>query len=683
MDALSRRTKAVKPEKLFKELGLKSMSEFVKGLNSLENQGQIVISKNGNITAVGSGKLSKGVVISMSRHFAFVRPETGSDDVYISGEHLGGALPGDRVVISAHQDAKGCSGKVVKIIERSSHLVTGTVGKYHGKSEFHADEQYKKPIKITSNKKKASVGDKVMAKVSISKGGELSCTVEKIYGNSECARICANAIIDELGIPSRFSSEVLQEADEISSHGISAKDIKGRLDLRGEKIFTIDGADAKDLDDAICVKKTPSGFELSVHIADVSHYIKSGSLPDIEAQKRGTSVYFADRVIPMYPESISNGICSLNAHTDKLAFSVIINLDKNGIMQHYKFVKTIINSRVRGVYSEVNSLLDGSASREIVEKYSPVSDEIKAAHELYLLLKNNADKRGSIHFASVEPCFELDENGVCSNLSVRETGEAEKMIEQFMISANVAAAKLAREENLPFVYRVHEPPSQDSLENAAQLLSSIGLNVSALRKNPSPSDIDKIMLSAVGTKYEQVVSNVLLRAMSKAHYDSASGEHFGLSLEDYCHFTSPIRRYPDSFIHRVLSAYVSGKSTKSFKNAASDAAALSSEFELRAMNAERRAESCYMAEYMLRFVGDEFDGTICSVLENGFFVRLENGAEGYVRIESLPPDQYSFDGFASLRGMTNGKSYAVGDRIRIRMEAANVSAGKVDFSPEE
>lgn len=688
INTLSKKSKVVKADKLFKELELKNMTQFIKDLNALEQAGEIVISKKGGIQSVAGAGLIKGTIISMSKYFSFMRPEDGREDVYIPCEQNGGALPGDKIIISRRMDVKGYCGKVLSIFERGDRMSVGTLKKFRGKLEFHADAFYKAPIDVVKNKINAKAGDKVQVKISFSKDGKsVVCSVNKIYGNSECARICADAIIDAFGIPSKFNQDVLSSAEEVSSCGLTQSDMRGRTDLRSENIFTVDGADAKDLDDAVCVKKTDCGFELSVHIADVSHYVKDESPLDREAMKRGTSVYFADRVIPMYPEAISNGICSLNAHTDKLAFSAFMNFDLDGNMLDYHFSKTIINSKVRGVYSEVNQILDGTASNEIEEKYAPVRKTIGEAYELYKILKESSDKRGNVHFTSTESRFVLDENGVCIGLQARETGIAEEMIEQFMISANIAAAKLAKKAELPFIYRVHESPNPEALDRVSQLLGLIGVNAAALRDAPSPSDVDSVLAAVKDTQYEQIVSNALLRAMAKARYDYSPLGHFGLALSDYCHFTSPIRRYPDSFIHRVLSAYVAGESqreiVKKFDHKASQAAEISSEFEVRAVNAERRTEDCYMAEYMKSFVGDDFDGTICSVMESGFFVRLENSAEGFVRIEDLPSDSYKFDGFAVLKGVRSGRKYSVGDKIKIRVAAARIAVGKIDFVPAD
>ena len=683
-DGLGGKTKPVRIDKAIKELGVTDPAEFIKDLSALERAGEIIISKKNNIESVRGAGYSKGRIISFSRGFCFMKPDDGGKDVFISNSDSMGALPGDRVIISLHSDGKGDFGRVKSVYEYGERTAVGTVRRFHGKPELHADAFYTSPIEIVRNKIDAHEGDKILAKVRFSPDGKkLICAAEKLYGDAECAKVCADAIIDALGIPHEFGEDVLSEAKAIHAAGVREEDLKGRTDLRDWNIFTIDGADAKDLDDAIFVRRVKSGFELSVHIADVSHYVTDESPLDLEALRRGTSVYFADRVIPMYPEEICNGICSLNAHTDKLTFSAFMDFDGEGNMRGYRFEKTVINSKVRGVYSEVNALLDGTASPEIAGKYACVRTVLDDALELYRILDRAASRRGTVHFSSSESQFVLDENGVCVGLKERESGTAEKIIEQFMIAANVAAAKLATSAKLPFVYRVHESPDPEALERAAMLLRIVGVTSNDICGSPSPADIDRVLARVKGKPYEQIVSNVLLRSMAKARYDTQPLGHFGLALRDYCHFTSPIRRYPDTFIHRVLSEHLEGKSaydiTKRFFGKSIDAADLSSEYEVRAVNAERRTEDCYMAEYMSQFIGEQFDGAICSVLDTGFFVRLKNSAEGMVHIDDLPQDEYEYDGLASLRDRLSGKTFRVGDEVRITVAAARIATGRVTF----
>ena len=687
-DRLSEKSRSVRTDRLIKELGVTDVPDFLQDLIALEKAGEIILSKKNNVRSVRGAGLVKAKIISLSRGFCFAQPDDGGEDVYISIGDTMGALPGDSVVISLHHDQKGVCGKVCSVYHYGDRTAVGTVKRFHGKPELHADAFYQSPIEIVKNKLDAHEGEKILAKVKYSPDGrKLSCTPVKVYGEAECARICADAIIDALGIPHQFSDEVLAEAKRINEAGVTSADFKGRTDLRHEAIFTIDGADAKDLDDAIFVRRLGGEFELSVHIADVSHYVTDESPLDLEALQRGTSVYFADRVIPMYPTDISNGICSLNAGTDKLAFSAFMRFDREGRMLDYRFEKTVINSKVRGVYSEVNALLNGTASAEIHEKYACVKPALEDALALYRILDQAASRRGNVHFSSEESKFVLDENGVCVGLKARETGTAEKMIEQFMISANTAASLLARKAKIPFVYRVHESPDPEALQRAAMLLRVVGVDAHRICGNPKPADIDRVLAEAKDKPYEEIVSNVLLRAMAKARYDTEPLGHYGLALRDYCHFTSPIRRYPDTFIHRMLSELTAGQSqysiTKKYYGKALDAAALSSEYEVRAVNAERRTEDCYMAEYMSAFIGEEFDGTISHVLDSGFFVRLENSAEGMVHLDDLTPDEYEYDGLASLHGRLSGKTYRVGDSIRIRVAAARIATGKVAFALAE
>ena len=687
-DELSRKSRLLRIDKVVKELGVTDVPEFIKDLNALERAGEIILSKKNNIQSVRGSGLVKAKIVSMSRSFCFAKPDDGGEDVYIASGDAMGALPGDKIIISVHADDKGMSGKVRAVYEYGDRTAVGTVKRFHGKPELYADAFYHAPIEIAKNKIDAHEGEKVLAKIKYSPDGrKLTCNLIKVYGEAECARVCADAIIDALGIPHEFSEEALSEAKRINEAGIASDDLNNRADLRDWNIFTIDGADAKDLDDAIFVRRTKEGFELSVHIADVSHYVTDGSPLDREALSRGTSVYFADRVIPMYPVDISNGICSLNAHTDKLTFSAFMTYDSQGNMLDYRFEKSVINSKVRGVYSEVNAILDGSASAEIADKYACVRCALDDALALYKILDEAADRRGNVHFSSTESQFVLDENGVCIGLKERESGTAEKMIEQFMIAANTAASKLARKAKIPFIYRVHESPDPESLQRAAMLLRVVGVDARRICGSPKPADIDRVLCEVKGKPYEEIVSNVLLRAMAKARYDTEPLGHYGLALMDYSHFTSPIRRYPDTFIHRVLSELVGGKTqyaiTKRFYGKALDAAALSSEYEVRAVTAERRTEDCYMAEYMAKFIGEDFDGTISHVVDSGFFVRLSNSAEGMVHLDDLPYDEYEYDGFASLRGRLGGKTYRVGDRLRIRVAAARIATGKVSFVPAE
>lgn len=634
--------------------------------------------------------VKRAVIVSLSKGFAFARPEDGGEDLFIHADHLKSAFIGDTVVLNhLERSGKGLSADVEQITERASRLLTGTLVEGEEGLEFAPDDaiRYNLPL---SRKSLPHLRPHVKAQAEIQQipgTDRLTARVIKVYGSSDSAKICADAIIDQNGIRTEFPEEVLAEAEKIRKAKITEKDRKGRLDLRGLGICTIDGPDAKDLDDAISVSRTRLGYRLGVHIADVSHYVKAGSAIDLEARERGTSVYFADRVIPMLPEALSNGVCSLNAGEDKLTFSAIIELDKQGTILSFRFRKSIINSKVRGVYGEVNQLFNGTADKALRKKYSPVIRSLHAARELAEILKARAKRSGTVELDSTESRFVLDGQGVCVDVQPRESGEAEQMIEQLMITANQAAAQLAKRANLPFVYRIHEQPAPDRVESLADLVGALGLNPVSLRHSASvkTADFAAIMEQAEGTPAQKVISHQLLRTMAKARYDTQPVGHFGLALEDYCHFTSPIRRYPDTAIHRILSAYLAKDKqiAAHYTEFAREAASNSSKCEVRAMAAERSAEDCYMAEYMRQHIGEEATGVISGVTMRGVFVELPNTVEGFVPITSFEGAHFEFDGMITQYDATTGRKLTIGQPLRVKAVVADVASGRIDFLPVE
>lgn len=666
---------------------------FFKAFDELKDDGSITVTKKKHVHLTGkkeNSEKTEATIISLSRGFAFARIEDGPD-VFIHADKLNGAFLGDRVILThLHEDPKGFSAHVDSVMEKASRLSTGTLHTAQGTAIFTPDGAIRYDVTVT--KKSASLakdGDKVQAKLHRRPHScEMEAELIKCYGKAGSARICADAILDEYGIASTFSPESLSEAESSSKRGISPEDLKGRLDLRKLSICTIDGADAKDLDDAISVsKRRNGGFRLGVHIADVSHYVSADGCLDLEARARGTSVYFADRVVPMLPESLSNGVCSLNAGEDKLAFSALIELDNNGNIESYRFQKSIIRSKVRGVYSEVNSLFAGAADAQLRQKYHPVIRSLHAAKELAGLLRKRFAENGVVDLETTEPEFTLDEKGICVDVQPRRGGEAEGMIECLMITANRAAAMLAKSADIPFVYRVHEQPNPERVKTLVQLVDAAGLNSKPLKHSNgkvAPSDFADIMKQAKGTPAEKVISHQLLRTMAKARYDTQPLGHFGLALEDYCHFTSPIRRYPDTAIHRILSAMLETKQkdvlTRKFEAFASEASKSSSDAEVRAMNAERSAEDCYMAEYMTQHIGEIYDGIVSGVTQRGIFVELENSVEGFVPMDSFPDSNFSFDGALCQIDAHTGRKITIGSPLRIEVVSADVASGRIDFS---
>lgn len=674
---------------LLKKTGVLDKLAFYDALRSLKDRRMILLDREHNAKLIPVGEDVEATLVSLSKNFGFARPDGGGDDIFIHGSALQGALVGDKIIVGdIRKDDRGPSGRVRRIVEHKPAQTTGTVSITDEGIEFIPDNAIRYNLRMRERDLNgAKNGDKVMASLEQDYRGDWAyASVKKVFGSGRTARVCADAIVEQYGIPHVFPQEVLDEAERVGNEPISDEEYAKRLDLRGEPIFTIDSKDAKDLDDAISVKRTDFGYTLGVHIADVSHYVKEGSAIDEEAINRGTSVYFADRVIPMLPEVLSNGACSLNAGTDKLAFSALIELDKEGHITKYDFKKTIINSKVRGVYSEVNEILDGTASEEILNKYAPVMESLMSAKELADILKANSAARGTMELDSGESKFILDENGICIDIMPRVSGEAEQLIEQMMVTANIAAAKFSLDHKLPFLYRVHGTPDPKRVEELVTLLQLVGVPCKEIVKpNPETQDFAAILDRVRGLPCETLVSQRLLRTMEKARYSTEETGHFGLALSDYSHYTSPIRRYPDTSIHRVLSAFVEGMPTEEVRRRYAQfcetSAAESSRNEIRALIAERDAEDCYMAEYMSQHIGEHFEGTVSGVTMRGVFVRLENSVEGFVSLDAFEGEDFVYDGLITQRSPK--RELTIGTPLPIIVASAYVATGKVDFVPDK
>lgn len=674
---------------LLKKAGVLDKLAFYDALRSLKDRRMILLDREHNAKLIPVGEDVEATLVSLSKNFGFARPDSGGDDIFIHGSALQGALVGDKIIVGdIRKDDRGPSGRVRRIVEHKPAQTTGTVSITDEGIELIPDNAIRYNLRMRERDLNgAKNGDKVMASLEQDYRGDWAyASVKKVFGSGRTARVCADAIVEQYGIPHVFPQEVLDEAERVGNEPISDEEYAKRLDLRGEPIFTIDSKDAKDLDDAISVKRTDFGYTLGVHIADVSHYVKEGSAIDEEAINRGTSVYFADRVIPMLPEVLSNGACSLNAGTDKLAFSALIELDKEGHITKYDFKKTIINSKVRGVYSEVNEILDGTASEEILNKYAPVMESLMSAKELADILKANSAARGTMELDSGESKFILDENGICIDIMPRVSGEAEQLIEQMMVTANIAAAKFSLDHKLPFLYRVHGTPDPKRVEELVTLLQLVGVPCKEIVKpNPETQDFAAILDRVRGLPCETLVSQRLLRTMEKARYSTEETGHFGLALSDYSHYTSPIRRYPDTSIHRVLSAFVEGMPAEEVRRRYAQfcetSATESSRNEIRALIAERDAEDCYMAEYMSQHIGEHFEGTVSGVTMRGVFVRLENSVEGFVSLDAFEDEDFVYDGLITQRSPK--RELTIGTPLPIIVASAYVATGKVDFVPDK
>ncbi len=687
MEFINRQKRAVTPKKAYHAMGNIEKKEFQKAVDELKEEAVLIKNNKGKLMSPFLCGFVPSKVITASKGFLFVKPmfSESEGDIYVPVEKSSGALVDDVVIISKIKNThKGLSGSVEKIVKKGDRISIGLIKTERKHVYFVADEGYRYEIPVLRNfNNGARNNDKVQVKLTVQKN-KIFAKVLKIYGKACCASVCADAAMDKNNIAINFSKKALAKADELAAMKIKKKDLKNRLDLRDEPVFTIDGEDAKDLDDAISIKKLKDGYELGVHIADVSHYVKLNGHLDLEARERGTSVYFADRVIPMLPKQISNGVCSLNQGEDKLTFSVIMKLSENGDLLSYDFKKSVINSKVRGVYSEINKILDGSASKEILQKYKDILGCLEISKTLSDLLEIKANERGKLNLDSAESKFTLNEYGACIDVQERQRGASERIIENFMILANVSAAHFARKNDIPFVYRVHEEPDPERVIKLSQFVTLFDFKLpkSAIN-NPEPQHFLNLLNQAKNSKFYNLFSNQVLRTMSKARYFDKPLGHFGLSLRDYSHFTSPIRRYSDTTIHRILSDLISGKDLyeirDKYKDLAAEVSKSVSVSEINAVNAEREAEKYYMAEYMQAHIGENFEGQVSGVIQKGIFVKLKNTIEGFVNLEYSPKDKFIFDGLVSLRSTKTGKKLTIGDTVKISVDSVNIAEGEINF----
>ncbi len=652
----------------------------------------VVCQRQGVFFTVRSGRADKALlckVVKLGKNFAFVMLEDGNSDIFIPGRFTKGAMPGDDVLVEKfeHPRVEGSDeGAILAILTEKNDLV-GTVRRVEGRLRFVPDDCPAITMPLARDcEGGAKDGDKVAVEI-LNRGNRQEdhrVGVAMRFGSSDEAKRCAKALLYAKDIRTRFPDKVRDEAKKFEGAEVSEKDCEGRMDLRALPIFTIDSAETKDIDDAISLTRTSDGgFELGVHIADVSNYVKPGTELDNEAFSRATSVYYADQVVPMLPKALSNGICSLNENELRLAFSCLMRLDKEGNLTDYRFVKSIIRSRVKGVYSEINALLAGTADAEIKAKYADVIDQLPAMKELYGHRARLRKERGCMDIESGEVKLILDENGRCIDVKKRTSGESESMIEEFMLLANQCAAHFARVKQIPFVYRVHEEPNAEKLERLHALLQACGINDHFAKDVPTPKELSAILEGVRGTPYEQIINTGMLRCMSKALYEEKPKGHYGLVLKDYAHFTSPIRRYPDLAIHRIMTDMLKGTEKETmilrYTDFAERASKQSSEREVIAMQIERKAEDCYKAEYARRHLGECYEGTISGVTQRGLFIELDNGVEGFVPASSLTPSGTSLTEGVRLTDPASGKTWSLGDKMMITIVRADVNLGKIDF----
>ena len=652
----------------------------------------VICQRQGVFFTVRSGRADKALlckVVKLGKNFAFVMLEDGTSDIFIPGRFTRGAMPGDKVLVEkfAHPRVEGSDeGEILAVLEEKNSLV-GTMHRMEGRLKFVPDDCPAISMQVMRDcEGSAKDGDKVAVEILLrgSRQEDHRVGVAMRFGSCDEAKRCAKALLYAQDIRNRFPDKVRDEAKKLDNAEVSAADCEGRMDLRALPIFTIDSAETKDIDDAISLTKTPDGgFELGVHIADVSNYVKPGSELDNEAFNRATSVYYADQVVPMLPKQLSNGICSLNEGVLRLAFSCLMRLDKDGNLTDYRFVKSVIRSRVKGVYKEINALLDGSNDPALVTKYKDVMAQLPAMTELYEKRLALRKARGAMDIESDEAKLVMDEEGRCVDIVKRTRGVSECMIEEFMLLANQCAANAGRTHHVPFVYRIHEAPDAERMEKLSNTLKACGLNVHFAGEVPTQLELSAILDETRGQPIQIPVHTGILRSMQKARYSPEPKGHYGLVLADYAHFTSPIRRYPDLAIHRILTDMLVGKPEqeliKDYTGFATHASEQSSRQEVSAVRIERDVEDLYKAEYMHNHLGEVYTGTVAGVTPRGIFVALENTVEGFVPAAQLCKGEATVVEGVSILDPLTGKRWMLGDPVKVQVAGANVALGRIDF----
>ena len=633
-----------------------------------------------------------GIFSSSKSGFGFVSLEDGGRDIFIPADKTLGAFHGDYVEVIYHKfrnhlGEEKTEGRVTKILQFGKKSIIGTVTEEwarHGRRTYRyavllPDDGRLSIRPVIVDTAGANIGDKVEAIIIRDGTSHPECRVERVFGDTETKEANYEAILAECEIISEFSSEEIDEAERLAKEPLTDE---GRVRRDKKFILTIDGEGAKDLDDAVSLRKLADGWRLGVHIADVSHYVRERTPLDRCVMARGTSVYFTDKVVPMLPEALSNGTCSLNVGEDKYALSAIINLDSDGVIRSVKIEESVIQSKLRGVYSEVNALLCGNASAEIRKKYEKALPTLRKMEELYHILKEKSQKRGYIDFDAAEAEIILNKNGEPVDIVKRERGVAERMIEQFMLVANEAVATYLFEKQIPCVYRIHEAPPPEKFAEFLTYIYNLGLKTRIDKEKPTPISLANLLCEAEEKGVLAPVSYSMLRAMSKAKYSAERSEHFGLGLYSYCHFTSPIRRLSDLATHRIIKrVIIGGKRAESYSSYARRAAAAATEGELRAISAERRIENLYKVIYMSEHIGKTFDATVSSITSFGMFCELDNTCEGLVPISEMP-GMFMFDeNNVTLR--SRDTTYRLADRVRIVVEEADIVRGKLRFSIAE
>lgn len=680
-------------EDAFEMIEAEEFKELVKTLVKMEAQGQVVRSRSNKYGLPERMNLMRGRFIGHAKGFGFVTPEEeGMDDIFIPPYDVNGALNGDTVLIRIAKETSGDrrEGTVVKIIERSKTTFVGTFQANRGFGFVVTDDKkLNMDIYIAKEDTLGAVdGHKVVVEVTSWPDDVQSAAgmITKILGHKNDPGVDILSILYKYGIPPEFPREVVDAAAQVPDE-VTEQDLVGRRDLRGETIVTIDGADAKDLDDAVTVTKNPDGtYKLGVHIADVSHYVREGSIIDQEAYERATSVYLTDRVIPMIPHRLSNGICSLNPQVDRLTLSCEMTIDGAGQVVQHEIFQSVIKTTERMTYTDVYKILEERDEHpELIERYESLVPMFEQMAELAAILRKKRMARGAIDFDFKESKVLVDEDGWPTDIVLRERTVAERLIEEFMLAANETIAEHFHWMEVPFLYRIHEDPKPEKLQRFFEFVTNFGLVVKGTGNSVHPKALQEIIRTIEGMPEEPVISTMLLRSLQQAKYYPESLGHFGLSTDYYTHFTSPIRRYPDLIVHRLIRTYlIEGDTSKEtifkWQQAMDEIADHTSDRERRAVEAERDTDALKKAQFMSDKIGEEFVGMVSSVTNFGMFIELPNTVEGLVHMSNMTDDYYRFDDrHMVLIGERSGRQFHIGDEVTVRVTNVVIEESSVDF----
>ena len=690
INILKNSSKAIDIYEIQDLLGIKSVSDTTKlseELRKLEDEVVIYRSNKNKYMMLEDSHLKKGIMRVNKKGFGFVEIGGLEDDIYISSDNMNGAIHDDVVLveITSKMNLDRLEGRVLRIIERRINRYIGLI-KFDKKGIGHItldDNKIKLDIEIPKDKTKNAVdGHKVVVELGkkINNSGRYEGEVVEIIGHINDPGVDILSIIYKYNIDIDFSDDTKKQVESIPME-VHESDLKGRRDLRDQVIFTIDGDDTKDIDDAISIEKLPNGYKLGVHIADVSYYVKEGTPLDIDAMERGTSVYLVDRVIPMIPHELSNGICSLNPDVDRLAISCVMEFDKDGKQIDYEIFPSVIRSRIQMTYKNVNRILEDNV---VPDGYEEFVDDLKKMSELATILRKAKVNRGYIDFGIDEAKILVDDKCVPVDVVLRDRGTGENLIEDFMIAANECVATHIYFMNLPFIYRIHEYPKEEKIRSFLGFVSNLGYTITGNVGDLKPTTIQRILKQLEDKPEYKILSSLLLRSMQKAVYSPENLGHYGLASKCYTHFTSPIRRYPDTTVHRLLRTYlfnnkIDMNTIRKWEEKLVYIAEHSSEKERASVDCEREVEDMKMAEYMEKHIGEEFEGMISSVTSFGMFVELPNLIEGLVPIKDMPDFFHYDEERMTLTGEKSHIKYSIGDKVIVKVIRASKEDKIIDF----